>query len=190
MRNKGLLMKKYETKTLIEKSIENNNLSKILFRFNNYYESLFPVAYSDKLFMSVNEYDFSLDGYSIYRFKDVKSIKSNNNIFEEIIKSEGLIDSITIPAVDITNWKTIFESLKIIDKNIIVEKNTIDEKNSEFIIGRIEKIYKNFAYVRNFDANGIWDNSPTKIPFTEITKITFNSRYINFFSKHLNELTF
>lgn len=38
----------------------------------------------------------------------------------------------------------------------------------------------------HFDADGIWGKSPIKIPYAEITNITFSSRYIEIFSKHLD----
>jgi hypothetical protein len=87
-----------------------------------------------------------------------------------------------------TNWETIFRSLQIRNSNIIVEKETLETDKCEFVIGRIEKIYKNFAYIRHFDADGVWQNKPYKIPYTEITSITFNSRYLNFYSKYLGDL--
>jgi hypothetical protein len=79
--------------------------------------------------------------------------------------------------------------LKLSIKNIIIEKQDIDEDNREFVIGRIEKIYKNFAYVWHFDADGIWYDA-IKVPFSEITNITFGSRYIEVFSKYLDEPPF
>ena len=76
------------------------------------------------------------------------------------------------------------------NRNIIVENQTIVPGDSEFVIGRIEKIYKKFVYIRNFDADGIWDDSPIRVPYTEITNVTFASRYVDVFSKYLKEPPF
>jgi hypothetical protein len=106
---------------------------------------------------------------------------------DKILWSEGLTTNIAIPGINICNWKTVFESLKHMNKNIIIEKRTIDGKDEQFVIGRIEKIYNNFAYVWNFDADGIWDDSPIRVPFSEITNIKFGSRYADVFSKYVGE---
>ncbi|HEX2938347.1 MAG TPA: hypothetical protein VHO66_05445 [Ruminiclostridium sp.] len=74
------------------------------------------------------------------------------------------------------------------NKNIIVEKESLDKNECEFIIGRVEKVYKKFVYVRHFDADGIWQDEPYKVPYTEITSVTFASRYVDVFSKYLNKL--
>jgi hypothetical protein len=180
---------KSEMKKLIKIAADEIKVANIYFRFDiNYYNS-FPLAFNERLFLVANEDDFILDGYSIFRFKDVSELKIKNDLCNQILKSEGLTTRISIPNVDISNWKTVFESLKTINKNIIIEKQDIDEDNREFVIGRIEKIYKNFAYVWHFDADGIWYDA-IKVPFSEITNITFGSRYIEVFSKYIDEPPF
>jgi hypothetical protein len=180
-------MTKIEIKEIIKGAMEGIEVANVYFRFDQNYSNLIPLALNDKLFLAIEEDDFIFDGYSIYRFKDVTKIKIKKDMCDEILKKEGLTSNIIVPNVDISNWKTVFESLKSINKNIIVEKQSIEEENAEFVIGRIEKTYNNFAYVWNFDADGIWDDSPTKIPYSEITNITFGSRYIDIFSKYIIE---
>lgn len=93
-----------------------------------------------------------------------------------------------MPTVDISNWETIFNSLKDLNSNIIVEKESLKDDECEFIIGRIDRVYKKFAYVYHFDADGIWQDEPFRIPYTEITSISFGTRYVETFSKYLKEL--
>jgi hypothetical protein len=100
---------------------------------------------------------------------------------DQILKKEGWIKNLKTPDVDIASWKTVFESLKRINKNVIIEKETLEEKNDEFVIGRVEKIYKDFAYVWNFDADGIWGDSPIRVPYSEITSVTFLAGMLIFF---------
>ncbi len=73
-------------------------------------------------------------------------------------------------------------------KNIIVEKENLNDDESEFVIGRIERVYKEFAYVRHFDADGVWQDEPYKIPYSEITSVSFGTRYVDIFSKYLDEI--
>jgi hypothetical protein len=98
------------------------------------------------------------------------------------------LDRIHPPVVDLTNWQTVFSTLYSLDINIIVEIESNVEAESEFYIGKIEKIHKRFVYFRYFDADGHWDDTPIEIPYTKITSISFYSRYITVFSKYVDPL--
>ncbi|MFZ3131028.1 MAG: hypothetical protein WA125_08005, partial [Desulfosporosinus sp.] len=179
-----------EIKMLVKDAEENAMICNIFFNYDQFYKNLIPLKSNDRLFLSANEDDFILDGYTIRHFKDVFKVKIKRDMCDQILKKEGWTNNLKTPDVDITGWKTVFESLKRINKNIIIEKETPEEKNDEFVIGRIEKIYKNFAYVWNFDADGIWSNSPIQVPYSEITSVTFFSRYVDIFSKYISEPPF
>ncbi len=181
-------MKKSVIKELISSAVENVKVVNAYFRFDTNYYNLIPLILNDRLFLAIEEDDFIFDGYSIYRFKDMTEVKIKNDMCDEILRNEGLTSKIVIPNIDISNWKTVFESLKCINENVIIEKQ-IDgtDEDEEFVIGRIEK---NFAYVWKFDADGIWDDSPIRVPYSEITNITFGNRYVNIFSKYLTEPPF
>lgn len=183
-------MKKSQIRELVKSAAENINVINAYFRFDTVYYNLIPLTINDKLFLVINEDDFIFDGYSVFRFKDLTKAKIKNDMCDKILKSEGLTTNVAVPNIDISDWKSVFESLKKMKRNIIVEKQTIDRNDSEFVIGRIEKIYKNFAYVWHFDADGIWDDSPIRVPYTQITNITFGSRYVDTFSKYLDEPPF
>lgn len=183
-------MRKSEIKELVKNAAENVNVVNAYFRFYLNYYNLIPLSLNDKLFLVINEDDFIFNGYSIFRFKDLTKVEIKNDMCDEILKSEGLTTNIIIPSIDISDWKSVFQSLKDMKRNIIVEKQTIDGKGAEFVIGRIEKIYKSFAYVWNFDADGIWGDSPIRVPYSQITNIIFGSRYVDTFSKYLDEPPF
>ena len=181
-------MTKTEIKALVNTAIEDNKLMNVYFRFDANYYNIIPLAANDKLFLAAIEDDFIMDGFAVYRFKDLMKAKIKNDKCDEILRSEGVFDKLDIPDIDISSWQTVFESLKATGENIIVEKQSLDEDEWEFVIGRIEDIYKKFAYVRHFDADGIWQDEPYRIPYTEITNITFKNRYVTVFSKYVNEL--
>lgn len=65
----------------------------------------------------------------VFRFKDMIKVKIKNDMLNKILKNEGLTSNIVVPNIDISNWKTVFESLRCINKNIIIEKQIdgIDE---------------------------------------------------------------
>jgi len=180
-------MRKSEIKDLVKSATENINIINAYFCFDTAYYNLIPLTSNDKLFLSINEDDFIFDGYSIYRFKDLLKVKIKNDMCVKVLKDEGLLSNIFIPSIDIGNWKSVLEGLNDLNKNIIIEKRSLDDEDSEFVIGRIDKIYKTFAYFWQFDANGVWQDSPIKVPYSAITNIKFGSRYVDIFSKYISE---
>jgi hypothetical protein len=42
--------------------------------------------------------------------------------------------------------------------------------------------------MRGFDADGIWDEEPTEILFSNVTSVTFGSRYVEVFSKYVPKI--
>ena len=178
-------MTKAEIKELISKCILQKKICNVYFRYDQYYWNLIPLKTSDKLFLAVKEDDFILNGYTIRRFKDVKKAKAKDDMCDQILTLEGITNMIQTPDINIDSWKTVIESLKSAGNNIIVERENLDDDEWEFVIGRVERIYNRFAYVRHFDADGIWQEEPYRIPYSEITSITFSSRYVDTFSKYV-----
>lgn len=183
-------MNKNTMKELLKSAAENIKLVNVYFRFDPNYYNLIPLVLEDKLFLAINEFDFLFDGYSICRFKDMTKVKIKNDMCDEIIKNEGLTSSIVTPNINIYSWKTVFESLKSLNRNILIKKQTFDCKDVELDIVRIERIHTNFAYVWILGDNGIWDDSPTKVFYSQIANITFASRCVDIPSKYLNEPPF
>ena len=151
------------------------------------YYNLIPLICGERLFLSANEDDFILDGHTVRRFKDIRKVQAKDDKCDEILRSEGIV--VSTPEVEIDNWRTVFQSLKKTGKNIIIEKEDLDYDNTEYVIGKIADIHKKFAYVYHFDADGIWEEKPYRIPFDEITSVTFGSRYVEIFSKYIDEPT-
>ena len=127
-----------------------------------------------------------IDGYTIRRFRDLKRAEIQNDLCHEILLKENIIDSIKTPKCDISSWEACFRSLAEHNENIIVEKECQSDGESKFVIGRVGKVYKHFAYLRHFDADGIWQHEPFKIAYNEITSVTFKSRYVQLFSKYVD----
>ena len=181
-------MKKSKIKSIINGSIEQRNLCRMYFRYDAYYWYFFPLISSDKLFLGAKEDDFIVDGYSIRRYADVTKVQIREDKCIEILKVEGISSGIQIPNIDISTWETVFSSLQKKNKNIIVEKENIKSDETEFVIGRINKAYKKFVYIYHFDADGIWQEEPYRVPYTAITSVSFGTRYVETFSKYLKEL--
>ena len=130
--------------------------------------------------------DFRALGYNILPVSQIQKIRFNKDdkFYNKIMILENEINKIGIDyKVDLLNWKTIFKSLKEHSLSVIVycEDPDIDG----FTIGPIVKISKKSVYIQYFNASGILDDKPTSIDFESITKIMFDDRYINIFSKYL-----
>lgn len=181
-------MTKSEIKENISACFNQRQLCRISLRYEGYDRYYFPLITSEKLFLGAEENDFLLDGYALRRFRDITKAEMKNDFCQEILVKEGVVDSLVVPDLDITNWQTVFQFLQARNQNVIVEKESLDEDEREFVIGRIEKIYKTSVYIRHFDADGIWQSEPYKFPFSKITTVTFASRYVDTFSKYLGDL--
>jgi hypothetical protein len=180
-------MTKTEIKEIVKRSIEQRSLCRMFFRYDVNYRYYFPLISNDKLFLGAEEDDFIIDGYSIRRYVDITKVQIKNDMCVKILQNEGVINNIQTPNIDISNWVTVFTSLQKINKNIIIEKESLNEDDWEFHIGRIDRVYKKFVYFYRFDADGVWQDEPFKIPYSEITSVSFGTRYVETFSKYLNE---
>lgn len=178
-------MKKSDIKELINKSIEQRQLCRVKFDYDENTWFVFPLLTNDKLFLCVNEDDFIFNGYSIRRFKDVEKAEYQEGKILSIIQAEKIDKRITVPNIDMSYWKTIFESLKEQNKNIIVENEKAKENEDSFVIGRIVKTTKTKVVMQHFDAEGIWEEEFYEMPYTKITSVSFGTRYVETFSKYI-----
>lgn len=180
-------MLKSKIKQMFNDAIQPKQLCRVYMRYDPNYYYYYPLKASDKLFLGIEEDDFMLDGYQIRRFCDVVKLEYKNDMCCQINVNEGLVDSIAVPDVDVTDWKSVFLSLQKIGKNIIIEHEEPDVDENLFAIGRIDKVLNNKLYFTDFDADGVWDEDGLVIPYSSITSVTFNSRYVNVFSKYVNK---
>lgn len=178
-------MKKAEIIDIITKSVKPQEMCRIFFKYYYNYSYHFPLKTSDKLFLSADEDDFILNGFSIRRFCDIRKVELKNDKCVEIIKKEGILDNLNVPDIDVTNWYTVFNSLAESDTNIIIEKESLDDGEWEFAIGKIIKVLKTKVIFKDFDADGIWQEEYCEIPYSQITTVTFASRYVDVFSKYV-----
>ena len=168
-----------------QQSIGQKPLIRLYLKYNAYYTYWFPFAASKKLFLAAKEDDFIIDGFSIRRFRDVKKLEFKDDKCVEILKTEKVLDGIVAPDIDLSDWHSTFLSLQKLKKNIIIEHESLEEKEWDYWIGSIEKVLKTKVLFRHFDADGIWQDDPYEIPFSRITSVTFDSRYVSVFSKYV-----
>ena len=178
-------MKKLEIIELINMAVKSKEMCRIFFKYNYYYSYHFPLITSEKLFLSANEDDFIIDGFTVRRFCDVKNIEIKNDKCVEIIKYEGVLDDIKVPEIDVKDWYNTFLSLSKLNINIIIEKESLNDDECEFAIGKIVKVLKTKVIFKGFDADGVWQEDYYEIPYSQITSVTFACRYVDVFSKYV-----
>ena len=103
-----------------------------------------------------------------------------------MLKNEGLLKLIKKP--DLSKLKTVKNILEHFIKsntNIIVECESLDDDNSEFHIGRPTEIEGKTLWFIGFDALGKWYDEEIGLSIKNITKIQFDTPYINIFSKYV-----
>lgn len=179
------IMKKSDIKLLINNSIEQRQLCRVKFDYDDNTWFVFPLATNEKLVLCANEEEFILNGYSIRRFRDIEKAQCEVDKIFSMVKSEGIIEQLVTPKIDMMDWQTIFTSLKEQNKNIIVENEKAEEDDHSFIIGRIIKATKTKVVMQHFDADGIWEEKFYEVPYTKITSVSFGTRYVETFSKYL-----
>ena len=178
-------MKKAEMIELLQHSAEQKPLLRLFLKYDAYYTYWFPFGASKKLLLGAKEDDFIIDGFSIRRISDIKKVEFKDDKCVEILKAEKVLDRICAPEIDLSDWHSAFLSLQKLEKNIIIEHESLEEKDWDYWIGRIEKVLKTKVVFRHFDADGIWQEEPYEIPFSRITSVTFDSRYVTVFSKYV-----
>jgi hypothetical protein len=146
----------------------------------------FIVDYSNDFIVLQEIDDFVIRGFLIIPIKTIIEIRRNNKdkYFENIYKKEGITEEIKKKHnIDLTNWETIFKSIKKLDFNVIIKNE--NPEDDTFDIGPIVKITKKSVFIRYFDAMGVLDDDLTNISWDVITLVNFDDIYINILSKYL-----
>jgi len=146
------------------------------------------VDYSENFIILQETDDFKVFSYLALPIAQISTIRFNSHdrFYDKIMVLEKEIENISLPhKIDLSSWQTIFKSIKTIGLNVIVE---CENPNIDtFTIGPITKTTKNLVYILYFDPTGFIDEKPTSIDYESITKVMFDDRYINVFSKYIRQ---
>lgn len=132
--------------------------------------------------------DFRVLGYQVYPIQTIKHVRYNRNdkTIQRILKEEGLISEFkTKYKVDLSNWNSITKDIKATKLTIISECE--HPKKNFFCIGYLMRINKKSISIRYFNPQGVFDKKNTKHNFEDITKLSFDDRYANVFTKYVRE---
>jgi len=106
-----------------------------------------------------------------------------------MLRGEGIIDGVGIPyKVPLADFRSLLTALHGRCQHVIVECE--DRKTAEyddFIIGRIVALDDETVSVLHFDSLNAWNDEPCIIAYNDITKIQFDTPYINTITKYLKK---
>lgn len=150
----------------------------------------FPLVLSDNFVVLQEIREFHLDGYAIVPLKSIYAVRSGpvERAIERVLQGEGIYDKVSLPyALNLDSFADVFRSLQQTGKNIIIEVLEFERQyiNEDFVIGKIVGMSPRSVAILNFDDTGICDIEPTVISYKNIKWISFDSEYINLFSKYL-----
>lgn len=177
-------MKKQEKIDIIQKCIEETQLCRVYFSYDNgFFFYSYPMAVSDKFILGYEEDDFILDGLFIRKISHLKKAEIRLDKCNEINKASGLTKQLTDPGIDISSWQSIFRSLAAQDQYVLIE----DHISNQVSVGKIQKVLKNKLYLKRFNAKGIWLEGELEIPYSSVTSVEWGIRYITHWRHYLEE---
>lgn len=177
-------MKKTDKINMLQNAKGTYDICRLYFNYDPEYWYYYVLDVSDKFVLGIEEDDFILDGFQIRKISDIKKIEIKDDICPKINRENKILEGVVKPPIDISSWKSIFETLKPLDKLIIVQNEREDEEY--FCLGYVTEIHKSFIIFSFVDAEGEWyDNE--QIPYSDITSITFNDRYSRTWQKYVTE---
>ncbi|MBN2098363.1 MAG: hypothetical protein JW753_02075 [Dehalococcoidia bacterium] len=143
------------------------------------------LAVSSHLILLRNVYDFQLDGYTVLGRRDVtRLVRRDVERFHERIESEeSIAGDMAMPhSVDITDWRSALSSLQRAGCNISLEREP--ELTYVYLVGKILKVNPSSVIMLGFDPLAKWHDASTRIPYSNITRICFDNRYISTLSRY------
>ena len=110
-------------------------------------------------------------------------------MIQRILTGEGIVARAGIPYdLQLDSFPQLFRSFKAMGKNVIVEllpEDPRDDPARAFLIGKVVGMSGRSAAILHFNAVGQWSTEPSVVPYDQIKWITFDTEYINVFSKYL-----
>ncbi len=180
-------MKKKEVFRKLEKHYQKKRYSRLTRKRGGFKEIAtgFILGMSKNFILIQETDDFRILGYQVFPIDTIKHVRYNeyDKTYERILDKEGLLEKVHLKYdIDLTDWHSLCKSIKQTCLTVISECEHPDIQS--FCIGDLKKINKKSIEIRYFNAEGIYDDQNTPNRFKNITKLSFDDRYANVFSKY------
>lgn len=177
-------MKKFD-KDLLKSHIENFKYVSFLRKtIDSNWVDGFPISFSSKLVQILYTWDFTIDGYKVFRLKDISDLicGEKEEIFKIIVENENSKNElIRLNELVLQDWKTLFSYFLKNQSIIIVENEKIE---GEFYIGKVVDTADTTFKMRNFNSLGEWDEKVYDLIYDDISCVTFGDRYSTMYIKY------
>jgi hypothetical protein len=141
----------------------------------------YVAAYSTDFVLLQETRWFKLPGFHIFPISRLKKIDFNNmnRRYHKIMIWRGLVETVGINyPIDLTDWESIFESLKKFNLTVTVEFNNSITPDSSIL-----KTTPQSVYIQAIDSKKAVGKEAVEIPFESITNIQFSTRVVHKKSK-------
>ena len=134
-------------------------------------------------------HDFYSEGLAAIRLDEIASVRcgKSERFFTDIILKEGLKqDYPNACEIDLSSAHLFIKSLRSQYDSVILEcESRVWAAEDEFYLGRVLKVDEGRTVLRCIDSSGTWDPEPITVDHQDLTKIQFDTPYINLISRHM-----
>ena len=174
-------MKKQEKLDVLNKGAAEKLICRCSFECEAYDVYLYPCDVNDKFLLAREEEDFLLNGYCIRKLSRLKKVELRRDKCSEIARLFGVTDGVTRLDMDFSSWRAALTSLMSMDSYAEIETD-----DGAFCIGRITGAGRSSALIRCFDADGVWADVSTEIPYSRIVTVKWDTRYGKYWRMYLD----
>jgi hypothetical protein len=136
----------------------------------------YVAAYSTDFVLLQETKWFKLPGFHIFPISRLKKIHFSNlnRRYHKIMVWRGLVETVGINyPIDLTNWESIFESLKKFNLSVTIEFNNSVAPDSSVL-----KTTSQSVYIQAIDFKKSAGQETVEIPFENITNVQFSTKII------------
>ena len=175
----------------IQYHIDNKMLLNVERTFDNETDVVrgFPIKISEELLLMTVINDFHDEGFVLLRLSDISDAysKESDAFYEKICISEGLQNKVQQCHVNtICSVKCALQQLESYDGFISIECEEQREKCA-FFLGKIITSEDDGVTFKDVGVDGEWDNETHKIPYGDITQISFGDNYSKTYYKYASK---
>lgn len=134
--------------------------------------------------------DFEPDGYAVIRAQDVVGIRSNQyeRLWDRMLSGEGLLGGLdAMLEIDLSSVQAVVVSAAALFRFVVIQCEDEQEDIMDFYLGNVVEVDHDIVRVRCLDGLAKWEEEIVEIPVNEITKVEFDTPYINRFTKYIVE---
>lgn len=105
-------MKRSKKISVLRECVEKHHICRCFYEYDKSYWYYYINDFNDKFVLGQEENDFELNGYTIRKIDELQKAEIKNDVCEEINRLNGVAEQIKAPKIDISSWKSIFNSLR------------------------------------------------------------------------------